>query len=88
MGLSVLPSCRELILGMTFELLHGNEALSRVDGDIRVFSKGGMTPGVPLEFQGETSLILRCDVNVRIPLQMKQGMDLHLERRRGKRGSS
>ena len=72
-GLSVLPPCCELILGVTFKSLQGNEALSRVDGDIRVFSKGGMTPGVPLEFQGETGLILRCDGNVRIPLQMKQG---------------
>ena len=44
-----------------------------MDGDIRVFSNGGTTPGVPLEFQGETGLLLRCDQNVGIPLQMKQG---------------
>ena len=73
MGLSCLPSCRELILGVTFESLEGNGALSQVDGDIGVFSNGGMTPGVPLEFQGETSLLLRCDGNAGIHLQMKQG---------------
>ena len=44
-----------------------------MDGDIGVFSNGGMTPGVPLQFQGETSLLLKCDGNIGIPLQMKQG---------------
>ena len=58
---------------VTFESLQGNEALSRVDGDIRVFSNGGTTPGVPLEFQGETGLFLRCNGNVGIPLQAKKG---------------
>ena len=56
MGLSVLPSCRELILGVTFESVQGNEALSRVDGDIRIFSNSGTPPGVRLEFQGEMAL--------------------------------
>ena len=74
MGLSVLLSCCELILGVTFESLQGNEALSRVDGDIGVFLNGGTTPGVPLEFQGETCLRLRCDRNIGIHLQMKQGI--------------
>ena len=73
MGLSVLLSCCELILGVTFESLQGNETLSRVDGDIGVFLNSGTTPGVPLEFQGETGVLLRCDGNVRIPLQMKKG---------------
>ena len=59
-GLSGLPLCRELILGVTFESLQGNEVLSRVDGDIRVFLNGGTTPGVCLEFQGETGLLLMC----------------------------
>ena len=36
-GLSVLPSCCELILGVPFESVQGNQALSRVDGEIRVF---------------------------------------------------
>ena len=60
------------MLRVTFELLQGNEALSLVDGDIGVFSNGGTTPGVPLEFQGETGLLLMCDENVGIPLQTKQ----------------
>ena len=66
---------------MTFESLQGNEALSRVDGDIRVFSNGGMTPEVPLEFQCETGLLLVCDRNVGIPLQTKQVIDPHLKMR-------
>ena len=44
-----------------------------MDGDIGVFSNGGTTPGVPLQFQGETSLLLKCDGNIGIPLQIKQG---------------
>ena len=58
---------------MTFESLQENEALSRVHGDIRVFSNGGTNPGVRLEFKGETGLLLRCDGNIGIPLQTKQG---------------
>ena len=65
--------CHKLILGVTFESLQGNEALSRVDGDIGVFSNGGTTTGVPLEFQGGTGLLM-CDGNVGIPLQTKQGI--------------
>ena len=76
MGLSVLPSCYELILGVAFESLQGNKALCRVDGDIGVFSNCGTTPGVLLEFQGETGLLVRCDGNVGIPLQMKSGLVL------------
>ena len=72
-GLSGLPSCRELILWVTFQSSQGNEALSQVDGDIRVFSNSGTTHGVPLEFRGETGLLLRCDRNIRIPLQTEQG---------------
>ena len=45
-----------------------------MDGDIGDFSNGGTTTGVRLEFQGETCLLLRCDRNIGIPLQMKQGI--------------
>ena len=41
--------------------------------DIGVFSNCGSTPGVPLAFQGETGLLLRCNGKVGIPLQTKQG---------------
>ena len=87
MGLSGLPSCRELILGVTLESLQGNEALFRVDGDISVFSKSGLTPGVPFEFQGETGLLLLCDRNVSIPLQTKQGNGPSSRDENGKRCS-
>ena len=78
--LSLLPSCRVLILRMTFESLQGNEALSHVDRNFRVCSNGGLTPGFPLEFQVENGLLLRCSGNVGIPLQTKQVMDPHLKR--------
>ena len=73
MGLSGLPSCRELILLVTFQSSQGNEALSLVVGDIGVFLNSGTTRGVPLEFQGENNLLLRRGRNVGIPLQTKQG---------------
>ena len=71
---------------MTFESFQGNEALSQVDGDIGVFSNGGTTPGVPLEFQGETGLLLMCDENVGIPLQTKQGIGPSSRDEEGKTG--
>ena len=45
-----------------------------MDGDIGVFLNSSTTPGVRLEFQGDTGLLLRCDGNVGIPLQRKQGI--------------
>ena len=62
-----------MTLGVPFDSWQGNQALSHVDGDISVFWTCGMTPGIPLEFQGETGLLLRCDMNVQIPYPMKQG---------------
>ena len=44
-----------------------------VEGDIGVFANGSSTPGVPLKFQGENGLLLRCSGKVGIPLQTKQG---------------
>jgi len=57
-----------------------------VDGDIGVFPNGGTTPGILLEFQGETGLLLRCDQNVGIPLQMKQGNGTSSRDEEGKMG--
>ena len=85
-GLSVLHSCRELIPGVTFQSWQGNVALSRVNGDIRVFSNGGMTPGVPLDFQYETGLRLRCDRDIGILLQTKQGIGPSSRDEEGKPG--
>ena len=42
-------------------------------GVIGVFLNSGTTPGDVLEFQGETSLLLRGNGNDGIPFQMKQG---------------
>ena len=79
--------CRELILEVTFELLQGNEALSRVYGYIGVCPNGGMTPEVPLEFQCETGFLLRCDGNVGIPFQTKQENRPSSRDEEGQRGS-
>ena len=73
---------------MTFESLQGNEALFRVDGDIGVFSNGVPDTRVPLEFQGETSLLLKCDGNAGFLCRRSREMDPHLEMFRGKWGSS
>ena len=70
---------------MTFESLQANEALFQVDGDIGVFSNG-TSHGVPLEFQGETGLLLRCDGNIGIPLQTKQGIGPSSRDEEGKPG--
>ena len=55
LGLSVLTSCCEVILGVTFKLWQGNQAFSRMNGEIGIFSNCGTTPGVPLKFQVETA---------------------------------
>ena len=89
MGLSVLLSCCELILGVTFELLQGHEALSPVEGDIGVFANGSSTPGVPLKFQGENGLLLRCSgkvgihTHVSILPQFPSHLGCHMKPRRG-----
>ena len=71
---------------MLFESLQGHEALSPVEGDIGVFANGSPTPGVPLEFQGENGLLLKCDGNIGIPLQMKQGIGPSSRDEEGKLG--
>ena len=55
-------------------------------GDIGVFLNGGTTPGVLLQFQGETSLLLKCDGNIGIPLQTKQGNGPSSRNEEGKPG--
>ena len=57
-----------------------------MNGDIGIFSNCGMTPGVPLVFQVETSLLLRCERNVGIPLQTKQGQGPSSRDEEGKTG--
>ena len=44
-----------------------------MDGGSRVFLNCGSTPRVPLDFQGETSLLLMGNKNVGIPSLTKQG---------------
>ena len=52
---SHLPSYFELILRVTVESVQGNQVYLEWNLDIRVFLNCGTTPGVPLEFQVETT---------------------------------
>ena len=65
-GVSAL-SCCDSILMVPFELVQGHQALSRVDGEITVFGTVAQPTRVPVEFQCETGLLLRCDGNFGIP---------------------
>ena len=44
-GVSVLPLCYELILRVLFKSVQGNQALSRVDGELRVSQIVARPPG-------------------------------------------
>ena len=44
-----------------------------MDREMSVFHKVALPMRLPLKFQGETGLLLRCDRKVRIPFQTKQG---------------
>ena len=75
-----------MILGIPFESVQGRQALSRVDGEIGDFGIMALPTRVPVEFQCETGLLLRCDGNVGIPFQTKQGNRPSSRVEQGKRG--
>ena len=54
-----------------------------MDQEIGVFQNVAQHMKLPLEFQCETGLLLRCDGKVGIPFQTKQGNCPHVEIRRG-----
>ena len=64
--------------------IHSNHGLSRVDVEIGVFGIVVRPTRVPIEFQCETGLLLRCDGNVGIPFHTKQGNRPSFEMKRGK----
>ena len=66
-------SCCESILVVPFKSVQGHQAISRVDREIGVFGIVARPMRVPVEFQCETDLLLRCDRNIGIPFQTKQG---------------
>ena len=76
-----------MILGVPFELVQGHQTLSRVDGEIGVFGIVVRPTRVPVEFQCETGILLRCDRNVGIPFQTKQGNRPSSRDDEGQRGS-
>ena len=67
------PSCCDSIFVVPFESVQGHQALSRVDGEISDFGIVARPTRVPVEFQCETGLLLRCNGNIGIPFQTKQG---------------
>ena len=67
------PSCCDLILRVPFESVQRHQALCQVDGEIGVYWIVPRPTKVPVEFQCETGLLLRCDGIVGIPFQTKQG---------------
>ena len=52
-----------------------------------VFRKAARLMRLPLKFQGETGLLLRCDGNVGFPFQKKQGNRPSCRDQEGRRGS-
>ena len=56
-----------------------------MDQEIGVFQNVAQHMKLPLEFQCETGLLLRCDGKVGIPIQTKQGIDPHVKMRREER---
>ena len=52
-----------------------------------VFRKVARLMRLPLKFQGETSLLLRCDGNVGFPFQKKQGNRPSCRDQEGRKGS-
>ena len=58
-----------------------------MDGEIGVFPNVAQNTRLPLEFQWETGLLLRCEGKVRIPFQTKQGNRPSSLEKKGKRAS-
>ena len=58
-----------------------------MDGEIVVFQNVAPRTRLSLEFQSETTLLLRCDGKVGIPFQTKQGNHPSCQYQEGRRGS-
>ena len=58
-----------------------------MDEEIGVFQKVARPTKLPLEFQCEASLLLRCDGKVGIPFQTNQGNRPSCRDQEGRRGS-
>ena len=69
---SDLPSCFEGILGVPFESVQGNQALSLDEGETQGPFNLQQEPQSSFQVSIETDLLLRCEGKVRIPLELKQ----------------
>ena len=81
------PSCCDFILMFTFEEVPGHQNLSLVNREIGVFWNVARPTRIPIEFQYETCLLLRCNGKVGIPFQTKQGNRPSCQDEEGRRGS-
>ena len=70
-GDSDFPSCCEGKLGIPFELLQWNQALSRFEGGIGVLSTSSRKLGVPLKVQLVRQAFSESEGDVGIPLELK-----------------
>ena len=77
-------SCCDLII---IQEVPGHRDLSSVDGEIGVFQNVARPSRLPLEFQCETGLHLKCQGKVGIPFQTKQGNRASCPDQEGRRGS-
>ena len=71
-GESDLPSCFEGILGVPFESVQGNQALSLDEGETQGPFNLQQEPQSSFQVSIETDLLLRYEGKVRIPLELKQ----------------
>ena len=76
---------REYLISL--QMLQWDRALSRVDGEISDFGIVARPTRVPFQFQCETGLLLRCNGNVGIPFQTKQGNQPSSRDEEGQRAS-
>jgi len=74
-----LPSYCERILGIPFESVQENQAISGVEKELGVLSNCTGNGGVLLEFQGETGLLLRYEGKVGTSLGSKGGIRPHFK---------
>ena len=84
--MSVLPSCCELV-GLYSSQCRGIRCKGILSGwGNQCTFELWHDSGDPLEFPGETGLLLRCDGNVGIPFHTKQGNRLSSQDEEGKMG--
>ena len=78
------PSCCDLVLGVTFKLGQGHQALARVDGEISVFGIVARPTRFPQRFNVRPASSWGAMGTLQFLCRESRGIDPHLEMRRGK----